>query len=122
MIIRILIKSVLAMMVIFVMSANSVIAAEKTKPIKMLFIGNSFTQQHNIPDQVRDFAERGNPGLNMETMRVIYGGSQAERHWNNYGTTNLLNLSDLKREDLEKQKKTMTEDADALRQVLDQGG
>lgn len=91
-----------------------------TKPIKMLFIGNSFTQKHNIPDQVRDFAERGNPGLEMESMRVIYGGSQAERHWNNYGTTNLLNLSALKREDLEKKKKTMTEDAEALRQALDQ--
>ena len=120
MITRNLIKRVLAMLVIFVMSANSVIAAEKNEPIKMLFIGNSFTQLHNIPDQVRDFAERGNPGLKMETMRVIYGGSQAERHWNNYGTANLLNLSDLKREDLEKQKKTMTEDAEALRRVLDQ--
>lgn len=117
----------LVMVQLVVAAALSVSAAgAETKPkpepkaIKILFIGNSFTQMHNIPDQVRDFLERGDPGLKVETTRVIYGGSQAERHWNNYGTANLLNLRDLKREDLEKQKETMTKETTALKKVLDQ--
>ena len=60
------IKSILTKLAVLGMSAISVMAADETKPIKMLFIGNSFTQMHNIPEQVRDFAERGNPGLNLQ--------------------------------------------------------
>jgi len=90
------------------------------KPIKILFIGNSYTQQHNIPDQVRDFAERGQPGAKVETMRVIYGGSQAERHWNNYGTSNLLNLSRIKLQDLEEHQQRMSDEMEVLKKIIEQ--
>jgi len=101
-------------------SMTSTMAADEIKQVKILFIGNSFTAQHNIPDQVRDFAELGNPDSKVETMRVIYGGSQAERHWNAYGTANLLNLSGLKREDLDGEVARMTGEAEALKKIIDQ--
>lgn len=105
-------------LVVFGTAAISVAAAEETKNVNMLFIGNSYTQQHNIPDQVRDLVEYGNPGWQVETMSVIYGGSQAEAHWSYYRTVNLLNLADLNLEDLEQQQEQMA--AEVLKITSDQ--
>ncbi len=86
-------------------------ANEETETVAILFIGNSYTQHHNIPDQVRDLAALGNPGLKVETMRVIYGGSQLKEQWDDYRTVNLLNLSSMTSEDLLQQREQLTAEA-----------
>jgi len=45
----------IAMLILFVL-LNSLLFAETAKPLKILFIGNSFTFHHNIPDLVEQIA------------------------------------------------------------------
>lgn len=119
---RYLLTLVVAILAVAALSVQVAAAEPELNPddtMRILFIGNSFTQLHNIPDQVKAIIEHGKPELKVETMRVIYGGSQAERHWNNYGTANLLNLANLNREDLQRQIDEMTKEAAELQAAID---
>lgn len=105
------IKTLITLSALSAAAMSGATAEEDAGTVSMLFIGNSFTQQHNIPDQVRDLLALGNPGMKVDTLRVIYGGSIAAEHWNHYRTVNILNLSDFTREDLEQQQAELTAEA-----------
>jgi hypothetical protein len=113
-------KKTLLFFTSFLLSFVCMLKGDENKTLSILFIGNSYTRHHNIPDQVRDFLERGDPGLKVRTSQVIYGGSQAERHWNNYGTANLLNLSRFNRQQLVEQKLRLKLEVEGLGKVIDQ--
>jgi hypothetical protein len=48
--------------------------------LRVLFIGNSFTYLHNVPEQVRQIA-RALPGPCVETRMLAVGGASLEDHW-----------------------------------------
>src|SRR5262245_44966172 len=48
--------------------------------IRVLFIGNSFTQRNNLPGLIAEMAaERG---LHVERELISAGGASLRRHWN----------------------------------------
>lgn len=50
------------------------------KVVKLLFIGNSFTQRNNLPSLLADLgAERG---LSVQHEMISAGGASLRRHWN----------------------------------------
>lgn len=51
------------------------------KPVRVLFLGNSFTARSNLPDLVRILADAGTPSLKLETMAITYGGMTLQYHW-----------------------------------------
>lgn len=52
----------------------------KKQRIKVLFIGNSFTQRNNLPGLLADMAaERG---LHVDTELISSGGASLRTHWN----------------------------------------
>ncbi len=64
--------------------------------LKVLFIGNSYTARHNLADVVEAMAEAGNPGLDVQTTSVIYGGRTLADHAR-LGTLNFVRLHELAR-------------------------
>lgn len=61
------IKTMIKLSVLSAVAMGGAVAAEDAEKVSMLFIGNSYTQQHNIPDQVRDFLALGNPAMDVES-------------------------------------------------------
>lgn len=57
----------------------SLSAQEKEDPIKILFVGNSFTFFWNMPQLVGAMAKA--QGVSMETYQSTIGGSNLEQHW-----------------------------------------
>ena len=70
--------------------------------IRALFFGNSYTFRNNLADLVKRLAEAGNPGLTFEFTTVVHGGRTLKHHWEQYRSQDILNLSALSVEDLEK--------------------
>lgn len=63
--------------VAFVFGSGSNLAAEnatQSSTLNVLFIGNSYTARHNLPQVVKAMAEAGNPKLTFNATSVIYGG------------------------------------------------
>jgi len=54
-------------------------AQETKEPIKILFVGNSFTFFWNIPQQVSAMAET--QGVSIKAYQSTVGGSNLEQHW-----------------------------------------
>jgi hypothetical protein len=52
-----------------------------TMRMRILFIGNSFTQRNDLPSLVAGLLEAGG-GEPIETERVIANGASLRRHWN----------------------------------------
>ena len=74
-------------------------AASRTT-LKVLFIGNSYTARHNLADVVEAMAEAGNPGIDLQTTSVIYGGRTLADH-SRLGTLNFVRLHELTRDEEE---------------------
>lgn len=70
--------------------------SESHTTLKVLFIGNSYTARHNLADVVEEMAEAGNPGLDLQTTGVIYGGRTLADHAR-LGTLNFVRLHELTR-------------------------
>lgn len=62
--------------------------------LNVLFVGNSFTARHNLPQVVKAMAEAGQPGRKFEVTTVIYGGRTLKDHWR-LGTQNFVRLASL---------------------------
>lgn len=64
---------------------NNVAQAVPGKSLRVLFLGNSFTQQHQMSLIVKRMAEAGNPGLDF--AYISHGGSGAilQTHWGESG-------------------------------------
>jgi hypothetical protein len=58
-------------------------AAYETVPesLNVLFIGNSFTFRHDLPNLIKTMVETGYPGLEFNVSRVVYGGRILKDHW-----------------------------------------
>ena len=50
------------------------------RPLKVLFIGNSFTQRNNLPGMLQRMAEA--VGAGMEWRLLSVGGASLRTHWN----------------------------------------
>lgn len=64
---------------LFACSQFSLAAQEKEDPVRVLFVGNSFTYFYNLPQVVMAMAEA--KGANIETRQSTVGGSNLEEHW-----------------------------------------
>jgi hypothetical protein len=53
---------------------------KSTAAIRILFIGNSFTQRNNVPNLLADLAAAR--GITVEHELVSAGGASLRRHWN----------------------------------------
>ncbi len=68
--------------------------------IDILFLGNSFTQRHNVPDLVEAILEEGNPDTNINTTRYIYGGQNMFKHSTYYFSQTFLEQSTITNEEI----------------------
>ena len=51
-------------------------------PIRILFIGNSYTYVNNLPELVRGLAAGMSPAVSIETRQVTEGGATLRKLWN----------------------------------------
>ncbi len=56
-------------------------APNATRPVRILFIGNSYTYFNNLPGILEDFARAATPGRLVETELVAVGGATLQQHW-----------------------------------------
>lgn len=55
--------------------------AATPEPVRVLFLGNSFTARNNLASLVRTMAAAGQPSVKMETTAITYGGQTMKYHW-----------------------------------------
>ena len=48
--------------------------------LNILFLGNSFTARHDIAGLVEQILEEGDPSVDVQVHRVIYGGQNMFTH------------------------------------------
>jgi hypothetical protein len=68
---------------------------EKPKPQSFLFLGNSFTFRHELPQLFAALATEGQPGRPVFAHRVTYGGRDMFRHFELFKSQDLLRLGSL---------------------------
>jgi hypothetical protein len=98
-----LFADILAILVlVFCAGLPTAAQAAETKPLNVLFIGNSFTHRGGMPKVVKELAEAGNPGLRFE--HIAFGGSGAsiQRHWKGRTALGLITVASLTKEEREK--------------------
>ena len=83
--------------------------AEQQKQINILFVGNSFTFRHNLNLLVEDLFEEGQPGLNVHTERLVYGGQDMYHHATFYFSQTFIEQSTIDRETVEERIRKMEE-------------
>jgi hypothetical protein len=85
--------------------------AKDPKPVRILFIGNSFTGHHDIPFLFKQLGENGQPGVEIDYIRALHGGKRLRDHWERYGSQIYLKLPEHTAKELETECAQM---ADAL--------
>ncbi|MEM9280229.1 MAG: hypothetical protein AAGA96_00240 [Verrucomicrobiota bacterium] len=66
--------------------------------IRILFLGNSYTNRHDIPDVVEQILEEGNPEIDVEVSRVIYGGQNMFKHSTYYFSQTFIEQAEISEE------------------------
>ncbi len=61
--------------------------------LNILFIGNSFTFRHELPDLVKTVIEEGQPGIKVNTQRVTWGGQSLYMHSNIFFSKTIIEKS-----------------------------
>lgn len=61
--------------------ASASLCAAGAEPVRVLFLGNSFTARNNLSGLVRAMAAADQPPVKMETTAITYGGKTMEYHW-----------------------------------------
>lgn len=63
--------------------APPVAAAEPSpaRPLRVLFIGNSYTYNHNLPAQLEGLARSATPPLRLQTRTLARAGVRLQQHW-----------------------------------------
>ena len=56
-------------------------AQRDCQQVRLLFIGNSYTFGHDMPDLLADLAAAGEPRYCLEIESVVAGGATLESHW-----------------------------------------
>lgn len=77
--------------------------ALNAKEINILFMGNSFTFRHDLPELVKTVFEEGQPGLTVNVERITYGGQDMFRHHDLYFSQSLVRLNSISVSEIEKQ-------------------
>lgn len=73
----------------------SLVALLGAKEINILFIGNSFTFRHDLPELVKTVFEEGQPDLTVNVDIVGYGGQDLFRHHDLYFSQSAVRLSSI---------------------------
>jgi len=73
------------------------------KEINMLFMGNSFTFRHNLPELVKTVIEEGRPELKVRVEMITYGGQDLFRHHDLYFSQSMVRLNSITIPEIEKQ-------------------
>ncbi|MEM6279424.1 MAG: hypothetical protein AAF733_08105 [Verrucomicrobiota bacterium] len=66
----------------------------------ILFLGNSYTNRHDLPDLVEAILEEGDPETNINVSRVIYGGQNMFKHSTYYFSQSFLEQSSISEEQI----------------------
>lgn len=53
----------------------------KQKPVRVLFVGNSYTYFNNLPEMLERLSTSAGAGPRIEARMVVAGGATLERHW-----------------------------------------
>jgi hypothetical protein len=63
--------------------APPVAAAEPSpaRPLRVLFIGNSYTYNHNLPGLLEGLARSATPPLRLQTRAITRAGVRLQQHW-----------------------------------------
>jgi hypothetical protein len=69
--------------------------AVQAKEINMLFMGNSFTFRHDLPELVKKVFEEGQPGLTVNVEKIVYGGQDMFRHHDLYFSETMVRLNSI---------------------------
>lgn len=65
------------------------------KEINILFMGNSFTFRHNLPELVKTVFEEGHPDLTVNVELIGYGGQDLFRHHDLYFSESTVRLNSI---------------------------
>jgi hypothetical protein len=57
-------------------------AETSSRQLRVLFIGNSYTQRNDLPGLIAGLAAVGDPPRELLSERVIVNGASLRRHWN----------------------------------------
>lgn len=60
------------------------------KPYKILFLGNSYTYNHNLPIQVKELIEENHKELLVEVKALTPGGAKLKNHLDSSFTTEMI--------------------------------
>ena len=82
-------KLIITTIIILSCISNEAFAQEKD-PIKILFVGNSFTYFWNTPELVEAIGQELDTPINARQSTV--GGSNLEQHWKEERNTNTIKL------------------------------
>ncbi len=68
--------------------------------VNILFLGNSFTYRHEMPDLVERVLEEGDPETNVNVTRVTYGGQNMFKHSTYYYSQSFIEQSTITNEEI----------------------
>ena len=89
---RMTVKSKLPLLSLFVVF---LFGQAHAKEINMLFMGNSFTFRHDLPELVKHVFEEGQPHLTVNVERIVYGGQDLFRHHDLYFSETFVRLDSI---------------------------
>lgn len=77
--------------------------------LNILFLGNSFTARHDIAGLVEQILEEGDPTIDVQVHRVIYGGQNMFKHSTYYFSQSFIEQSTLTQETINQRIMAMRE-------------
>jgi hypothetical protein len=77
-----MIGRVIILLLAFTCSAVARADSFEAKPIRILFIGNSYVYYHDLPQLLRKVAAASGVSRPVETEAVTFAGASLEMHWN----------------------------------------
>lgn len=78
-------------------TSSACIAEEE---VNILFLGNSFTFRHELPNLVETVLEEGDPETNVNVTRVTYGGQNMFKHSTYYFSQSFIEQSTITNEEI----------------------
>lgn len=91
------------------MLANiSLVKAQQTESMNILFIGNSFTARHDLNLLVEELIKEGKPNINIYTDKVIYGGQSLFQHTEYYYSHTFIEQSTITNTEIQNRIDEMT--------------
>ena len=85
-----LILSGCVLMILSVFFTSPIFAEKNTPPLRVLFIGNSYTHFNGLPEVLSNMAATAKPKVNIKTAVLTRGGYTLEKHLNEESTLNLI--------------------------------